>query len=139
MLIGSHESRFTAGQSHFASALRRSTFRQRRNLSSRPASALLSRLADNVSDPILKRALKVHAGDPARSCWLFCPQSLSAMSLLLQKFHGRPSAWQEPVAFWGGFTAGALALNLSEDPLRSWIERTATDVQVQRQPLAAQS
>ena len=91
MLIGSHESRFTAGQSHFASALRRSTFRQRRNLSSRPASALLSRLADNVSDPILKRALKVHAGDPARSCWLFCPQSLPAMSLSLQKFHARPS------------------------------------------------
>ncbi|CAK0787419.1 hypothetical protein CVIRNUC_010639 [Coccomyxa viridis] len=95
MLIRSHESGLTAGQLHFASALRRSTFRQRPNLSSRPASALLSRMADNVSDPILKRALK------------------------------------EPVAFWGGFTAGALALNLSEDPLRSWIERTATDAQVE--------
>ena len=37
---------------------------------------------------------------------------------------------QEPVAFWGGFTAGALALNLKEDPLRSWIEQTANDAQV---------
>ena len=37
---------------------------------------------------------------------------------------------QEPVAFWGGFTAGALALNLKEDPLRSWIERTAADAKV---------
>lgn len=81
MLIRSHESGLTAGQLHFASALRRSTFRQRPNLSSRPASALLSRMADNVSDPILKRALKVHAGDSARSCWCFCPQSLPAMSL----------------------------------------------------------
>ena len=37
---------------------------------------------------------------------------------------------QEPIAFWGGFTAGALALNLKEVPLRSWIERTAADAKV---------
>ena len=45
-------------------------------------------------------------------------------------------ALQEPVAFWGGFTAGALALNLKEDPLRSWIERTAADAKV-RHPMPA--
>ena len=43
--------------------------------------------------------------------------------------HPRPRL-QEPIAFWGGFTAGALALNLKEDPLRSWLERTAADAQV---------
>ncbi|CAL5222408.1 g4767 [Coccomyxa viridis] len=58
-------------------------------------SAFLSRAADSISDPILRRALK------------------------------------EPVAFWGGFTAGALALNLKEDPLRSWIERTAADAKAE--------
>ncbi len=42
---------------------------------------------------------------------------------------------QEPVAFWGGFTAGALALNLKEDPLRTWIERTAAGAQVGKSTL----
>lgn len=31
---------------------------------------------------------------------------------------------QEPVAFWGGIFAGNLGLNLEEEPLRSWVERT---------------
>lgn len=68
--------------------------------------------------------LHVAAGASAHKAFLRCRcNSRSLMHVLL--------AWQEPVAFWGGFTAGALALNLSEDPLRSWIERTATDAQVQ--------
>lgn len=29
---------------------------------------------------------------------------------------------QNPVAFAGGFVAGALHLNLGEDPLKSWLE-----------------
>ena len=37
---------------------------------------------------------------------------------------------QEPVAFFGGVFAGALGLNLEEDPLRSWLQRTAADAQV---------
>ena len=131
MPLGSHKSGFTAGHFNFVSATQRCTLRRSPNLSSRPASALLSRLADNVSDPILKRALKVHAvtllvaaGHFADEIPLVCPYDSTAAlmhSLLAQ---------QEPVAFWGGFTAGALALNLSEDPLRSWIERTATNAQV---------
>ena len=61
MRLGSHKSGFTAGQLHFVLSIRRSAFVARPNLSSRPASASLSRLADNISDPILRRALKVHA------------------------------------------------------------------------------
>ena len=38
--------------------------------------------------------------------------------------------WQEPVAFWGGVFAGALGLNVDEDPLRGWLQRTAADAQV---------
>jgi hypothetical protein len=30
---------------------------------------------------------------------------------------------QQPVAFMGGFVAGALRLNLSEDPLKSWLDK----------------
>jgi hypothetical protein len=30
---------------------------------------------------------------------------------------------QKPVAFMGGFASGLLRLNLSEDPLRSWLDR----------------
>lgn len=39
-------------------------------------------------------------------------------------------AMQEPVAFWGGAFAGALGLNLQEDPLKSWLQRTASDAGV---------
>ncbi len=30
---------------------------------------------------------------------------------------------KEPVAFVNGFIAGALRLNLTEDPLKSWLEK----------------
>ena len=30
---------------------------------------------------------------------------------------------KQPVAFFGGFFSGVLKLNLSEDPLKSWLER----------------
>jgi hypothetical protein len=30
---------------------------------------------------------------------------------------------QKPVAFLGGFASGLLRLNLSEDPVRSWLDR----------------
>jgi hypothetical protein len=30
---------------------------------------------------------------------------------------------QQPIAFMGGFVTGALKLNLSEDPLKSWLEK----------------
>lgn len=30
---------------------------------------------------------------------------------------------QQPIAFMGGFVAGALKLKLSEDPLKSWLEK----------------
>ena len=33
---------------------------------------------------------------------------------------------QEPVAFFGGFAAGLLRLDLKADPLRDWLQRTAT-------------
>ncbi|BDA42834.1 probable UPF0426 protein At1g28150, chloroplastic [Coccomyxa sp. Obi] len=38
-------------------------------------------------------------------------------------------ALKEPIAFWGGFIAGMLGLNLEEGPLKSWVERTASDAQ----------
>eukprot|EP00199_Chlamydomonas_sp_CCMP681_P003791 CAMPEP_0119104144 /NCGR_PEP_ID=MMETSP1180-20130426/2434_1 /TAXON_ID=3052 ORGANISM="Chlamydomonas cf sp, Strain CCMP681" /NCGR_SAMPLE_ID=MMETSP1180 /ASSEMBLY_ACC=CAM_ASM_000741 /LENGTH=89 /DNA_ID=CAMNT_0007088825 /DNA_START=110 /DNA_END=380 /DNA_ORIENTATION=- len=38
------------------------------------------------------------------------------------------AAIKEPLAFWGGMFAGALGLNLKEDPLRAWVERTASMV-----------
>lgn len=44
--------------------------------------------------------------------------------------NGYGAASQEPVAFWGGVFAGALGLNVDEDPLRSWLQRTAADAQV---------
>ncbi|MEW5317104.1 MAG: hypothetical protein WDW38_008432 [Sanguina aurantia] len=34
-------------------------------------------------------------------------------------------ALQEPVAFFGGLVVGALRLNLTEDPLKGWVDRTA--------------
>ena len=37
---------------------------------------------------------------------------------------------QEPIAFWGGFAAGMLGLNLEEGPLQSWVKRTASDAEV---------
>ncbi|MBC7968991.1 MAG: hypothetical protein H7Z11_02455 [Verrucomicrobia bacterium] len=30
---------------------------------------------------------------------------------------------QQPVAFFGGFLSGLLRLNLSEDPVRSWLDQ----------------
>ncbi|CAL8467528.1 g7066 [Coccomyxa elongata] len=38
-------------------------------------------------------------------------------------------ALKEPIAFWGGFVAGVLGLNLEEDPLKTWIKRTASNTQ----------
>ena len=32
---------------------------------------------------------------------------------------------QQPLAFFGGFVSGALRLNLSEDPVRSWLDQQA--------------
>ncbi len=31
--------------------------------------------------------------------------------------------FQQPLAFAGGFVSGMLRLNLSEDPLRSWLQK----------------
>ena len=47
---------------------------------------------------------------------------------------------REPGAFWGGFVAGALGLDLREEPLRTWLDdtgRDATVVQGGRAPAAA--
>ncbi len=52
------------------------------------------------------------------------------MRALGEKANGRGAASQEPVAFWGGVFAGALGLNVDEDPLRGWLQRTAADAQV---------
>jgi hypothetical protein len=40
---------------------------------------------------------------------------------------------QAPVAFLGGFVAGVLRLNVTDDPLRSWLEDQA------RQPVGAKA
>ncbi|KAK9809721.1 hypothetical protein WJX73_010131 [Symbiochloris irregularis] len=42
-------------------------------------------------------------------------------------------AVREPVAFWGGVFAGGLSLTLSEEPLRSWIERTSAEAGISYQ------
>lgn len=35
---------------------------------------------------------------------------------------------QQPLAFVGGFFAGAFRLNLADDPLRSWLEKQGATV-----------
>ncbi|MDB9314006.1 hypothetical protein PN462_12910 [Spirulina sp. CS-785/01] len=35
---------------------------------------------------------------------------------------------QQPIAFMGGVLAGALRLNLNEDPLKSWLEEQGGQV-----------
>ena len=35
---------------------------------------------------------------------------------------------KNPIPFLGGFAAGALRLNLSEDPLKGWLESQGIDV-----------
>ena len=35
---------------------------------------------------------------------------------------------KNPIPFLGGFAAGALRLNLSEDPLKGWLEAQGIDV-----------
>jgi hypothetical protein len=30
---------------------------------------------------------------------------------------------QQPIAFWGGFFSGVLRLKVSDDPLKSWLEK----------------
>lgn len=47
-----------------------------------------------------------------------------------KKISIRVCVWQEPVAFLGGVLAGVLGLNLKEDPLRSWLERTSAEAGV---------
>ena len=47
---------------------------------------------------------------------------------------------REPGAFWGGFVAGVLGLDLREEPLRTWLDdtgREATVVRGGRAPAAA--
>lgn len=34
------------------------------------------------------------------------------------------------MAFWGGVFAGALRLNLDQEPLKSWVERTSKQAEV---------
>ena len=36
-----------------------------------------------------------------------------------------PSIIQEPVAFFGGVFAGLLKLDVEDEPLKDWVERTA--------------
>ncbi len=33
---------------------------------------------------------------------------------------------KQPIAFLGGFVAGALRLNLGDDPVRSWLDQQVT-------------
>ncbi|PRW60851.1 UPF0426 chloroplastic [Chlorella sorokiniana] len=33
----------------------------------------------------------------------------------------------DPIAFWGGVFAGALGLDLRQDPLKTWVEQTAAE------------
>ncbi|MDJ1172656.1 hypothetical protein [Roseofilum capinflatum] len=33
---------------------------------------------------------------------------------------------QQPVAFFGGFCSGVLRLNLSEDPIKTWLDQQTT-------------
>lgn len=34
----------------------------------------------------------------------------------------------QPVAFFGGFASGLLKINLSDDPVKSWLENQGADV-----------
>mmetsp|Transcript_18870 Transcript_18870/g.52842 ORF Transcript_18870/g.52842 Transcript_18870/m.52842 type:complete len:129 (+) Transcript_18870:47-433(+) len=52
------------------------------------------------------------------------------------------TAVKEPVAFWGGIFAGALGLNLEEEPLKSFLERSsgqASDAPPEQQQQQQQS
>lgn len=38
----------------------------------------------------------------------------------------------QPVAFFGGFASGFLKLNLTDDPVKSWLENQGADVSSQK-------
>ncbi|KAK9847149.1 hypothetical protein WJX84_008123 [Apatococcus fuscideae] len=61
--------------------------------------------------------------------------SVLAPPIRAQRFQGvedpvLKAALEEPVAFWGGAFAGLLGLNLSQEPLRGWLERTSLNAGV---------
>ncbi len=83
-----------------------------------------AQLLDSIEDPLLKAALTVS------SCvqLAFEPQWLTLSIQHLLELAG--GVVQEPVAFWGGAFAGILGLDLSQDPLRGWLERTSVNAGV---------
>ncbi|KAJ9526559.1 hypothetical protein V8C86DRAFT_2460789, partial [Haematococcus lacustris] len=80
----------TRARSYTATSARHPPQPVRRVVAARCLRGVITRLSDNIEDPVLRTAVK------------------------------------EPLAFWGGMFAGALRLNLNDDPLRSWIERTSS-------------
>jgi hypothetical protein len=46
------------------------------------------------------------------------PMSLNDINPILEEYV------QKPLAFAGGFVAGLLKVNLTEDPIKSWLEKT---------------
>lgn len=95
----------------------------------------VEQILDSIPDPIFRSAVKVGG----------CAVNHGMISSFQQVFPAcqslpppktamlgeTPSISQEPLAFWGGVFAGALRLNLQEDPLRAWLDRTARAAQVQ--------
>ncbi|XP_020592471.1 UPF0426 protein At1g28150, chloroplastic [Phalaenopsis equestris] len=65
-----------------------------------------------------------------RKLWPFSPGRARAgfkVQAFFNPFESKPivkEALKEPVAFLGGMFAGLLRLDLNEDPLKEWIERT---------------
>ncbi|XP_045814345.1 UPF0426 protein At1g28150, chloroplastic [Trifolium pratense] len=47
-------------------------------------------------------------------------------------------ALKEPVAFWGGVFAGLLRLDLNEEPLKEWINRTVEDSDINEEETNAE-
>ncbi|PNX95714.1 UPF0426 protein chloroplastic-like [Trifolium pratense] len=45
---------------------------------------------------------------------------------------------EEPVAFWGGVFAGLLRLDLNEEPLKEWINRTVEDSDINEEETNAE-
>ena len=81
-----------------------------------------SSLANSISDPILRRAVKVFCL-PARQHF-DCHVLWGLTQPVYDQNSPCMSNKQEPLAFWGGVVVGALGLNLKEDPLRSWLADT---------------
>ena len=98
---------------------------RRRVVKAAASTQLLDSLAERVPNPILKAAIKVCYGHHT-----LVKINDEIRRKILRSHYAFRLGVQEPVAFAGGVFAGALGLNLQEEPLKGWVERTKTQAGV---------